>query len=153
MLQVRKLEDAGYVGMLVGGGDKPWPRKPKERAMLDTKGWEQQQKREQVVRKCREAGVPFKRHICKFKVTLEGLLPAGTPLNVSHLRVGQFVDVFGFTKDKGFQGVMKRWGFHGMPASHGQTKTHRKMGNVASSGLARVWKGTKMPGHMGNKPK
>lgn len=47
---------------------------------------------------------------------------------------------------------MKRWGFHGMPASHGVTKTHRRPGNIGSGGnKARVMPGTKMPGHMGNR--
>lgn len=54
--------------------------------------------------------------------------------------------------DRGFQGVMKRWGFKGMPASHGVTKTHRRPGNIGSGGgKARVMPGTKMPGHMGNR--
>ena len=54
--------------------------------------------------------------------------------------------------DRGFQGVMKRWGFKGMPASHGVTKTHRRPGNIGSGGTkARVMPGTKMPGHMGNR--
>lgn len=54
--------------------------------------------------------------------------------------------------DRGFQGVMKRWGFKGMPASHGVTKTHRRPGNIGAGGeKARVWPGTKMPGHMGNR--
>ena len=38
-------------------------------------------------------------------------------------------------KDKGFQGVMKRWGMKGQPASHGQTKTHRKMGATGGGGV------------------
>ena len=46
---------------------------------------------------------------------------------------------------------MKRWGFHGMPATHGVTKTHRRPGNIGSGGTkARVMPGTKLPGHMGN---
>jgi len=54
--------------------------------------------------------------------------------------------------DRGFQGVMKRWGFKGMPATHGVTKTHRRPGNIGSGGTkARVMPGTKMPGHMGNR--
>lgn len=48
--------------------------------------------------------------------------------------------------------MMKRHGFSGMPASHGVTKTHRRGGNIgAGGGKARVWPGTKMPGHMGNR--
>lgn len=59
---------------------------------------------------------------------------------------------FFFRIDRGFQGVMKRWGFKGMPASHGVTKTHRRPGNIGSGGTkARVMPGTKMPGHMGNR--
>lgn len=47
---------------------------------------------------------------------------------------------------------MKRWGFKGMPATHGVTKTHRRGGNIGSGGeKARVWPGTKMPGGMGNR--
>jgi len=47
---------------------------------------------------------------------------------------------------------MKRWGFKGMPASHGQTKTHRRPGNIGGGGeKGRVWPGKKMPGHMGNR--
>lgn len=47
---------------------------------------------------------------------------------------------------------MKRWGFKGMPATHGVTKTHRRPGNIgAGGGKARVWPGQKMPGHMGNR--
>lgn len=45
--------------------------------------------------------------------------------------------------DRGFQGVMKRWGFKGMPATHGATKTHRRPGNIGSQGNARVWPGKK----------
>lgn len=47
---------------------------------------------------------------------------------------------------------MKRHGFKGMPASHGVTKTHRRGGNIGGGGeKARVWPGTRMPGHMGNR--
>lgn len=46
---------------------------------------------------------------------------------------------------------MKRWGFKGLPASHGVTKSHRRPGNVGGGGaIARIWPGTKMPGHVGN---
>lgn len=61
-------------------------------------------------------------------------------------------NLYKYRIDRGFQGVMKRWGFKGMPASHGVTKTHRRPGNIGSgSALARVMPGTKMPGHMGNR--
>ncbi|GAB1294604.1 39S ribosomal protein L3, mitochondrial [Apodemus speciosus] len=60
------------------------------------------------------------------------------------------VSALHFLIGKGFQGVMKRWGFKGQPASHGQTKTHRRPGAISTGDIARVWPGTKMPGQMGN---
>lgn len=60
------------------------------------------------------------------------------------------VDVSGIMKGKGFQGAMKRWHFGGGPASHG-SKTHRRPGSIGQNTFpARVFKGKKMPGHMGN---
>lgn len=53
--------------------------------------------------------------------------------------------------DYGFQGVVKRWGFKGGPASHGATKFHRRGGSIGTGrDKARVWPGQKMPGHMGS---
>ncbi|NXS01628.1 RM03 protein, partial [Oxylabes madagascariensis] len=46
-----------------------------------------------------------------------------------------FLIIFVFRIGKGFQGVMKRWGFKGQPASHGQTKTHRRPGAISTNGL------------------
>ncbi|XP_021206830.2 39S ribosomal protein L3, mitochondrial [Bombyx mandarina] len=97
-------------------------------------------------------GMLPKRHLCRFVVSPESALPNGTPLYATHFRVGDCIDIRSKTMDRGFQGVMKRWGFKGMPASHGVTKTHRRPGNIGSGGeKARVWPGTKMPGHMGNR--
>lgn len=98
------------------------------------------------------SGVMPKAVLHRFLISPEAALPAGTPLTVSHFRVGDVVDVRGNTISRGFQGVMKRHGFKGQPASHGQTKTHRRPGNIGGGGeKGRVWPGTKMPGHMGNR--
>jgi len=68
------------------------------------------------------------------------------------LQLLSLYDLTSCSIDRGFQGVMKRWGFKGGPASHGVTKTHRRPGNIgAGGGKARVWPGQKMPGHMGNR--
>lgn len=100
----------------------------------------------------KDTGVIPKQHLCRFIISPDARLLPGTPLNVTHFRVGDFVDVRGKTVDHGFQGVVKRHGFKGMPASHGVTKTHRRPGNIGAGGeKARVWPGTKMPGHMGNR--
>jgi large subunit ribosomal protein L3 len=58
------------------------------------------------------------------------------------------VDVQGTTKGKGFQGVIKRWGFHGGKITHG-SKFHRELGSTGNAGLTGLWKGRKMPGRTG----
>lgn len=98
------------------------------------------------------AGVMPKRILRRFIISPEAALQPGTPLTVAHFKPGEIVDIRAKTVDRGFQGVMKRWGFKGMPATHGVTKTHRRPGNIGSGGgKARVMPGTKLPGHMGNK--
>lgn len=98
------------------------------------------------------SGVMPKAVLHRFLISPEAALVPGTPLTASHFRVGDFVDVRGLTVDRGFQGVMKRWGFHGMPATHGVCKTHRRPGNIGTgSEKARVIPGTKLPGNMGNR--
>ncbi|XP_063703600.1 large ribosomal subunit protein uL3m [Culicoides brevitarsis] len=99
-----------------------------------------------------EAGVMPKSVLRRFMITPDAALPPGTPLNVTHYRIGDVVDVRGLTIDRGFQGVMKKHGFKGMPYTHGQTKTHRRPGNIGGGGeKGRVWPGTKLPGWMGNR--
>ncbi|MBN3305541.1 RM03 protein, partial [Amia calva] len=99
----------------------------------------------------RNAGVPPKQKISLFKVSDNAIIKPGTPLYAAHFRPGQYVDVTAKTIGKGFQGVMKRWGFKGQPASHGQTKTHRRPGASGPGGdPGKVFAGKKMPGRMGN---
>ncbi|XP_040288771.1 39S ribosomal protein L3, mitochondrial [Bufo bufo] len=107
-------------------------------------------KPESVLEFYREAGVPPKQKVSNFKVSENAILKPGTPLYAAHFRPGQYVDVTAKTIGKGFQGVMKRWGYKGQPASHGQTKTHRRPGAIAAGDPARVFPGTKMPGQLGN---
>ncbi|XP_026282577.1 39S ribosomal protein L3, mitochondrial [Frankliniella occidentalis] len=99
----------------------------------------------------RESGLPPKRKLARFLISPEAVLPSGTPLNAMHYRVGDYIDATGFTIQRGFQGVMKRWGFKGQPATHGQTKTHRRPGSIGGGAGHRVWPGKKMPGHMGGR--
>jgi len=98
-----------------------------------------------------EAGVLPKKKLSRFFITADAAIQPGTPLTAGHFRPGDYVDVWGKTIDHGFQGVMKRHKFKGMPASHGVTKTHRRGGNVGYGGeKQRIWPGTRMPGHMGS---
>jgi large subunit ribosomal protein L3 len=100
----------------------------------------------------KDSGVIPKKTLARFFVSHDAALSPGTLVNALHFQVGNYVDVRGLTIDRGFQGVMKRHGFKGMPASHGVTKTHRRGGNIGGGGeKGRVWPGTKMPGHMGNR--
>lgn len=92
-----------------------------------------------------------KRKTQEFRVTEDATLPVGTELYSGHFVAGQYVDVCGITWahvtisllkyivsiGKGFQGVMKRHGMKGQPASHGVTKTHRKMGATGGGGVSR----------------
>ena len=73
----------------------------------------------------------------------------GQKINVEIFKEGEFVDITGKSIGKGFQGVMKRHGFHGGPATHG-SMSHRRPGSIGGTTPARVLKGKKMAGHMGD---
>lgn len=97
-------------------------------------------------------GIAPKRHLAEFKVRSEaGLLPVGVQLTPDWFRVGQFVDARSNTRGMGFAGGMKRHGFKGQGASHGNSKNHRTIGTTGPSqgGGSRVHPGKKMPGRMG----
>ncbi|TRY65720.1 hypothetical protein DNTS_005563 [Danionella cerebrum] len=109
------------------------------------------QRSEKRLQMFQEVGIPPKEKISHCGVSENAIIKPGTPLYAAHFRPGQYVDVTAKTIGKGFQGVMKRWGFGGQPASHGQTKTHRRPGALGPGGdPGKVFKGTKMPGRMGN---
>ncbi|MDD4979887.1 MAG: 50S ribosomal protein L3 [Candidatus Omnitrophica bacterium] len=73
----------------------------------------------------------------------------GEELKVDLFQIGDFVDISGISKGKGFQGGMKRWNWHGGPKTHGST-SHRRVGSMGSSTTpGRVFKGHHAPGHMG----
>jgi len=77
----------------------------------------------------------------------------GEELTAEIFSQGDYVDVVGTTKGKGFAGVMKRHGFRGGRATHG-SMFHRAPGSIgASADPSRVFKGTKLPGHMGTERK
>ncbi|PSR97844.1 50S ribosomal protein like [Actinidia chinensis var. chinensis] len=100
----------------------------------------------------RAQGVPMKRKLREFPVTEDALLPLGTLIGVRHFVPGQYVDIAGITRGKGFQGGMKRWGMKGMPASHGASLSHRSIGSTGQRDApGKVFKGKKMPGRMGGK--
>ncbi|MEI7770784.1 MAG: 50S ribosomal protein L3 [Chloroflexales bacterium] len=76
----------------------------------------------------------------------------GEVINVELFQPGQKIDISGTSKGRGFTGVVKRWGFHGGPKTHGQSDRHRAPGSIgAGTTPGRVWKGQKMAGRMGGK--
>ena len=99
----------------------------------------------------KKANVAPKRHLAEFK-NFEGEHKLGDVLNVEFFSDADFVDVVGTSKGKGFQGVVKRHGFGGVgQATHGQHNRLRAPGAVgACSYPAKVFKGTRMAGQMGN---
>jgi len=135
VVQVKNKETAGYCALQVGAGEV----------------------------KLKNVTKPLKGHYAKnevaprhklveFRVSEENLVASGTVLTAGHFVPGQFVDATGTSIGKGFAGWMKRWGFHGLRASHGVSLTHRSGGSTGQrQDPGRVEKGKKMPGHMGAK--
>jgi len=75
---------------------------------------------------------------------------SGQEIKVEIFAIGELVNVTGISKGKGFAGGVKRWGFHGGPATHG-SMFHRAPGSVGASAYpSRVLKGKRLPGHMGS---
>jgi large subunit ribosomal protein L3 len=98
-----------------------------------------------------KASVEPKRKVAEFRVSPDNLIDVGAELTVEHFVVGQFVDVTGTSKGKGFQGVMKRWNFGGGRATHGNSVSHRIAGSTGQrQDPGKVFKGKKMAGHMGD---
>jgi len=94
-----------------------------------------------ILRSFRIDDAPGKQEIPTYNV--------GDTISVDIFAPGEKVKVTGTSKGRGFQGVVKRYGFHGGPNTHGNTK-HRKPGSIgAGTNPSRVIKGKKMPGHYG----
>jgi len=88
--------------------------------------------------------------LVEFRVANDALLEPGSVISTSHFSVGQFVDVAGTTKGKGFAGGMKRWNFSGLEASHGVSVSHRSLGSTGNrQDPGKTFKNKKMPGHLG----
>ena len=101
-----------------------------------------------------KAGVEAGRGLWEFRLDdHEGEVPeVGSELKVDLFESGQKVDVSGISKGKGFQGGVKRHNFHMQDATHGNSVSHRALGSVGQCQTpGRVFKGKKMPGHMGSR--
>ncbi len=131
--QIKTVEKDGYQAVQVGFQDKKEKHTTKPEMGHFAK-----------------AGVTPKRHLAEFKY--DETYKAGDVLTVEMFEGTEFVDVVGTSKGKGFQGVVKRHGFGGVgQATHGQHNRLRAPGSVgACSYPARVFKGTRMAGQLGN---
>ncbi len=132
--QVRTEEVDGYNALQLGFDDKA-----EKRANKAEKGH------------YKKAGTSPKKKVVEFR-DFEGEFKLGDTIGVDLFQEGEFVDVIGTSKGKGFQGVVKRHGFGGVgQATHGQHNRLRAPGSIgAASYPARVFKGMKMAGQMGN---
>ena len=131
--QVRTEEVDGYTAFQLGFDDKT--EKSATKADLGH---------------AKKAGTSVKRKVAEFK-GFDEEYKLGDTITVEHFAEGEFVDVTGTSKGKGFQGVVKRHGFAGVgQATHGQHNRLRAPGSIgAASYPARVFKGMKMAGRMG----
>ncbi|MEO5374990.1 MAG: 50S ribosomal protein L3 [Alphaproteobacteria bacterium] len=97
-----------------------------------------------------KAKVEPRKKVVEFRVSPDCLLEPGTELAASHFIAGQYVDVVGTSIGKGFAGVMKRYNFRGLEASHGVSVSHRSHGSTGNrQDPGRTFPGKKMAGHMG----
>lgn len=97
-----------------------------------------------------KAGSEAPRKVVEFRVGADASLELGTKLSVAHFVTGQKVDVTGMSRGKGFAGVMKRWNFAGLEASHGVSISHRSHGSTGNrQDPGKTFKNKKMAGNLG----
>ena len=133
VLQVKTVENDGYNAVQVGFGDQKPQRVSKAEAGHFAK-----------------SSSPPKKFIREFRLGSVAVAPEQTDVPLTVFEVGQYVDVIGQSKGKGFQGVVKKHNFEGQPASHG-SMMHRRNGAIGNrSTPGRVWKNMGMPGHLGD---
>jgi large subunit ribosomal protein L3 len=135
VLQVKTAETDGYVAVQLG-----FDPARKSRTTQPQSGH------------AKKAGAKAQRLVREFRMNGDELPQVGATVTVSSFEGVEMVDVTGTTKGKGFQGVMKRWGFGGQPGSHGTERKHRSPGSIGSGALPDkgVLPGKKMAGHMGH---
>ncbi|MBB3132061.1 large subunit ribosomal protein L3 [Paenibacillus rhizosphaerae] len=132
VLQKKDLENDGYEAIQIGFADKKEKRANKPEAGH-----------------AKKANTAPKRYVREIRGVDLGSFEVGQELKADVFAEGEFVDVTGTSKGKGFQGVIKRWGQSRGPMAHG-SRYHRRPGSMGSIQANRVPKGKRLPGHMGN---
>ena len=134
VMQVKTKENDGYAALQLGFADKR-----RKSATKAERG------------RAEKASAEPKRFIREVRVDAPAAdHTAGLVLTAAEFAGATLVDVQGTSKGKGFQGVVRRHGFRGHPASHGTSKVHRRPGSIGSQRIGSVKKGQRMPGHMGD---
>lgn len=128
IVQIRNKEQDGYEAVQIGSGSKKRINKPEKGHLKDLDNFKVLQE--------------FRTDVSAYKV--------GDKIDLSGFSEGEKVKVVGISKGKGFAGVVKRHGFHGGPASHGQKHSLREPGSIGAGGVQRVIKGKRMAGRMGS---
>ena len=132
-LQVKTEANDGYAGGQVG---------------FDTQ--KEQRVTQPLLGHFKKAGSEPKKFVREFRLPDGTSLDGAVDLNVSQFAAGDLVDVIGRSKGKGFQGVVRKHGMAGQPASHG-SMMHRRNGAIGNrSTPGRIWKNMGMPGHLGD---
>jgi len=148
--QVKTLENDGYSAVQVGFVDK------KDKVITKDKSGKKEIAHRHGVTKSQKghfdkAGVSGKRFVREFRFDNVEEFALAQEINADIFAEGDKIDATAISKGKGFQGAIKRHGFHRGPMTHG-SKFHRHQGSSGSaSDPGRVFKGKKMPGHMGSK--
>lgn len=132
VLQKKDLENDGYEAVQIGFSDKKASRSNKPEAGH-----------------AKKAETAPKRYVRELRGVDLGTYEVGQVLKADVFAEGEFVDVSGVSKGKGFAGVIKRWGQSRGPMAHG-SRYHRRPGSMGSIQANRVPKGKRLPGHMGH---
>ncbi|MFC4778099.1 50S ribosomal protein L3 [Paenibacillus sp. GCM10023252] len=132
VLQKKDQENDGYEAVQLGFSDK------KERRAIKPE-----------IGHAKKAGSTPKRYVREFRGITLGDYEVGQVIKADLFAEGEFVDVTGISKGKGFQGVIKRWNQSTGPMAHG-SRYHRGPGSMGSIQANRVPKGKRLPGHMGS---
>jgi len=141
--EIKNLERDGYEAVQVGYGYKKRLTKP-------IKGHLKKIKSQNPKFKNKDLNFRYFREFRNDNLNIKDY-NLGDEIDVSVFEVGNKVKVSGISKGKGFQGVVKRYGFKGAPASHGTKHNLRAPGSIGSAFPEHVFKGKKMAGRMGNK--
>lgn len=132
VLQKKDLENDGYEAIQLGFSDK------KERNAIKPE-----------IGHAKKANTAPKRYVREIRGNDFASVEVGQELKADVFTEGEFVDVTGTSKGKGFQGNIKRWGQSRGPMAHG-SRYHRRPGSMGSIQANRVAKGKRLPGHMGH---